>query len=94
MDVAELVPGDAERGGLRVGALEELASGSASSMSRWEDSGSCQPVMSPLTARRPRSGVITTSVQPAPAWTVPSSVAAVSSARTTVPSATTRPPQA
>jgi hypothetical protein len=54
--VAELVPEVAglQRGG--VGALDEAAAGDASSMSRCEASGSCQPVSRPSTrARRGRA---------------------------------------
>ena len=40
----------------------------ASSISRCDASGSCQPVSRPSTARTPRSGVMTTSVQPSPGW--------------------------
>ena len=64
----------------------------ASSISRCDASGSCQPVMSPSTTRMRRSGVIIRFVQPLPAWTTPASSATVSSARTTVvPIAITRP---
>ena len=64
----------------------------ASSISRCDASGSCQPVMRPSTARTPRSGVITSRVQPSAAPTVPSGAATDSSARTTVvPTAITRP---
>ena len=58
-------------------------------------SGSCQPVSRPSTARTPRSGVMTTSVQPSPGCVVPDWSVTVSSARTTVvPMAITRPPAA
>src|SRR3954452_16137492 len=65
----------------------------ASSMSRCDASGSCQPVNNPSTANTPRSGVMTVSVQPSPGCTRPRASATVSSDRTTVvPMATTRPP--
>ncbi len=52
-------------------------------------------MISPSTTDTPRSGSITSPVQPSPAATLPSGEAAVSSARTTVvPTAITRPPAA
>src|SRR5436190_2065250 len=64
-------------------------------MRRCEASGSCQPPRRPSTTRTPRSGVMTTSVQPSTGRTMPSGSAADSRARTTVvPIAMTRWPGA
>ena len=54
----------------------------ASSIRRWDDSGSCQPVRRPSTDGTGRSGVTTTSVQPCPGCTTPRSSVTVASART------------
>ena len=92
VDVAELVPEVALGQAGLVGALEQLAGRRPPrASSRCDASGSCHPVSRPSTARTPRSGVITRSVQPSKGCTTPSSSTAVSSARTTVvPTAITR----
>src|SRR5689334_13992673 len=66
----------------------------ASSIARCVAFGSCSPVSRASTTRRPRSGVMTRSVQPREAITRPERSTLDSSARTTVvPTATTRPPR-
>ena len=74
MDVAELVPAVAVRAAADR-SLEQVGARAASSSCRCDDSGSCQPVSRPSTARSPRSGVTTRLVQPSPAATVPSGAA-------------------
>ena len=80
-----------ERRGVR--PLEQLLARPSPRASRGATPrGSCQPVIRPSIARRPRSGVMTSSVQPSPARRRPR--VTVSSARTTVvPTAITRPPR-
>ena len=57
----------------RVRALEQLAPRRRPRAGRGaRPRGSCQPVIRPSTARRPRSGAITREVQPSPDATVPS----------------------
>ena len=64
VEVAELVPAVALGEGGGVGRVEQSRPATASISIRCDASGSCQPLMMPSTTCTPRSGVMTSSVQP------------------------------
>ena len=90
--VAELVPEVALRHGSVVRRLGEPLPATASTSSRCEAIGSCQPVMSPSTMRGGSAGVMTRRVQPRPATTSRPRTVDSRARVAVVPTAITRPP--